>query len=85
MFPFLTSALRDRVWADLADKQHDNGWSVYTVDRSGALHRTTGLPNKFPIPGKLVEYWVPPNETDWRTIFNGLLDACVASGRISLH
>lgn len=83
MFPFSAMGLQKRVWDDF--RTPPGGWSVYTVGRDGALHFSAGHPNRFPIPGRLVEYWVPPGETDWRVIIKGLLEACEASGRITLY
>ena len=87
MFPFSIASLRDKVWKDMADKAggKNQGWSVYTVSRDGSLAYTSGYPNKFPIPGKIVEYWVSPNQLDRDTVLNGLIDSCERSGRISTY
>lgn len=88
MFPFSAASLRDKVWKDLADKATGNknqGWSVYTISRDGSLSYTSGYPNKFSIPGKLVEYWVSPNQLDRDIVVNGLIDACERSGRIRVY
>ena len=83
MFPFSEMALQKRVWEDM--KARKGGWGIYTVARDGALSFSDGHPNRFPIPGRIVEYWIPPGETDWRPVIAGLLEACRASGMISLH
>lgn len=87
MFPFSEMALREKVLENLEDKTKGKtyGWAVYKVDRSGRLSYKAGFPNKFPIPGLLVEYWVSPEQTDWVMILNGLLRACKKSGEIALY
>ncbi len=87
MFPFSVASLRDKVWKDLEDKASGkhNGWSVYTISRDGSLHFSWGYPNKFSIPGKLVEYWVSPGQTDRDIVLNGLIDSCERSGRIRVY
>ena len=87
MFPFSQAALRDKVLDNLKkkDKGNDYGWGVYTVDQDGSMKYTSGYANKYPIPGKIVEYWVAPDEYDWIVILNGLIRACEKSGMIDVY
>ena len=86
MFPFSYAGLQNRVWSDgAADPTHKHGWHYYGVTRGGELVYRGPFSNKFPIPGLVVEYWIPPDEGDWIKVLNGLTRACKKSGRITVY